>query len=97
MESGTAEVPARLLGEGGQPGRAPRLGVEIAALTAGGIDLGPPVHVDAEPAAVDELLFGLALVGSGHIGGGDGQVVDGPAPSLVGGSLPGSRHRGGHP
>ena len=76
VEPGAPELAPGLLGEAGQPLGPAGLGVEVAALAPGGVDLGAPVHLDAEAVGVEELLFGLALVGAGHVGGGHREEVD---------------------
>ena len=50
-----------------------------------------------EAVAVEQLLSGLALVGPGHVGGGDREEVDRTGAALLGGQLPGLHHGRGHP
>ncbi len=39
------------------------------------VDLGAPVDLHAEPVPAEQLLLGLALVGTGHVRGRDREVV----------------------
>ena len=93
MQAGAAQFPSGLLVEPGQAIGAAGLGLGVAALAAGGPDLGTPVHLHAEGVGVQQLLFGLTLVGSGHVSGGDRDEVDRAPAALLLGELPG-RHRG---
>ena len=68
VEAGTAELLAGRLVEPAEPFGSAGLGLGVAALAPGGLDLVAPVDVHGEGVGVEELLFGLALVGAGHVG-----------------------------
>ena len=89
VEAGTAELLAGRLVEPGQPLGLSGLGLGVAALAPGGAHLVAPVDVHGERVGVEQLLFGLALVGAGHVGGRHRDVVHRAGPAVGLGQLRG--------
>ncbi len=97
VETGPPELAPGLLGEARQTFGTTGLGIEIGPVAAGGVDFFTPLHFDGEAVALQQLLFGLPLVGAGHVGGRDRQEVDGTRPTLTGRQLASHLHGRRHP
>ena len=97
VQPGPAELLTGLLVEPGQALGLAGLGLRIAPLAPGGVDLGAPVDVDGEGVGVEQLLLGLALVGAGHVRGRHREEVDRAPPAVGTGEVTGGHQCGRHP